>query len=661
MEAKSRSLGVFEIIAIRPSYKDEMLNVARLEEVVNMAVSKGVKNLCIDFSNFPSIDESLTGTVKKMNKLLLHATGRLAVLSTNGGVTETLDNLGVSSILRIYQSENEISADSKEILRQTESYYIGNIRQDEQPKLDLAVDFSSREEEKPEPAPAPRPAPKPPAEDDGGFVSSGDFSFLKNELSGLFGEDSEKKEEKKETRGVFKPAPPEEDSRESASEPIEEERPKPRAMGPSMSKGVPIIKRDFYGDEEVETPPSHVPPKPLSRKGIEEEKEEIKPLPPRVPPKPVSHKGIEEEEEWPVPRKPEIRPEPKPRPHFREEEEEQKPVPPPVMPRGSKRPGTPEPVPGTADRHFEQEEVLASSKKFPMLTVLFIAVPTVVIGLLMAYLMGFIGGPKESDIEKPAAKYTDLKPQVPEVKQAVPAAPAPAVEAQKPAEPSAAPIEEEAASRAERGGGRHQKAEYKALAKERSKPAEKEKPKAAEKPPEKPAPVAAKPAPAPAPVAAKPAPAPAPVAAKPAPAPAPAPPPAPVAAAKPAPAAKPAKAAGGEGGDLNKEIDAFLNEDDTPSPKAKAASAPKPAPAPPPEVAEAAGGGGGGANSVFISSSPPTADILENGKVIGTANRQPVQLAAGKHALLLRKGSIEKEIEVEVIDGKNKPLFVKLR
>ena len=104
---------------------------------------------------------------------------------------------------------------------------------------------------------------------------------------------------------------------------------------------------------------------------------------------------------------------------------------------------------------------------------------------------------------------------------------------------------------------------------------------------------------------------------------------------------------------MSKEIDAFLNEEDAPPPPKPAA---KPAAAEPAEQASA-----GGFNSVFISSSPPTAEILENGKVIGTANRQPVQLSTGKHTLVLRKGSIEKEIEIEVADGKNKPLFVKLR
>ena len=55
------------------------------------------------------------------------------------------------------------------------------------------------------------------------------------------------------------------------------------------------------------------------------------------------------------------------------------------------------------------------------------------------------------------------------------------------------------------------------------------------------------------------------------------------------------------------------------------------------------------------------AEILEDGQIIGTASKAPIQLSPGKHTLVLRKGSIEKEIEVELVEGKNKPLFVKLR
>src|SRR3989339_1050275 len=142
MDCKSRSLGVFEIISLRPGFRGEKLDSSRLEETLKNSLKRGVKNLCVDFSDFPSIDEQTLSLLKEMNKLLLHATARLAIFSGNPSVTMALDNLGVSSILRIYQSEDEISADSKEILRQTESYYIGNIKS-EPPQSSRSSAFES--------------------------------------------------------------------------------------------------------------------------------------------------------------------------------------------------------------------------------------------------------------------------------------------------------------------------------------------------------------------------------------------------------------------------------------------------------------------------------------------------------------------------------------
>ncbi len=657
MEAKSRSLGVFEIIAIRSSYKDERLNAGRLEEIINAAIGKGIKNLCIDFSNFPAIDESVINTLKKMNKNLLHSTGRLAVLSSNSAVTETLDNLGVSSILRIYQSDDEISADSKEILRQTESYYIGNIRQSEQPKLDMSMDFNFKEDT-PAPkkattqAPTQAPAKAPDAETNQG--SGGDFSFLKNELSNLFGSEPEKKE----SDSILNRSSLEEDSRDNIMETVTEKKTEPipeppKPQRPIVSKEVPILNKNIFSDdtETEEAPPVRVPPKPIQRKPVEPEEPPIRK--PDIKPKPKA--PIEEESVMPPPPPP--------------------PQPQPQIQRGYKKPGpsAPEPVSASAvagRSKFEEEEVLVSHKKFPMLTVLIIAVPTIIVGIIMAYLMGFIGG-NSGEIEKPVAKYSDLKPNVPE---AIPAKPSPSKPesepvVEKPAEVTPAPIveEEEPAKPEKHESLKHQKTEYKALPKEKVKaPAAVPIPAVAVKP--APAP-AVKPAPAPA-VTSTPAEQPAAVVKQPPAPPAPKPvpvAPAPAVAVKPAPAPAAAAAKPAEG-DLNKDIDAFLNEEDPPPPPKPAAKPAPVAPAPPPapapaasEPAAAPATSSSGGNNIFISSSPPTADILENGKVIGVANRQPVQLSTGKHTLVLRKGSIEKEIEVDVTEGKNKPLFVKLR
>ncbi|MFH0920532.1 MAG: STAS domain-containing protein [Fibrobacterota bacterium] len=644
MECKSRSLGVFEIITLRPAVRGEKLDSSKLEETLKQALKRGVKNVCLDFSDFPNIDERTLAMLKEMNKLLLHSTARLAIFSNNANVTSALDNLGVSSILRIYQSEDEISADSKEILRQTESYYIGNIKA-EPPATGRSA---ARTAEPAVPAPAPPAASAPAA-----AVPPTDKSLdaLKSDLLGglfNFGDDEPRRDAtppplppKPAPRPAEKPAPASKDPEpeESILDMVDEKDEsisvsKPRRAGSE----VPVIRKDIFTDIHLEAktpePASRIPViKSKPRPAVEEETVSVsrttasrpveKPARPAAPRIEPARTAIQEPEE--------------------------------ALTVKASAGLTREALP-------DNDEFVRRSKKFPILTVLFIGLPTVVILFVMMLFMGIFDN-KDNDIERPT-KYTRLNDP-----QAAPA-PAPA-----PEPVTSAPVAQVAVTPPTPEPVQHT-----------SKPEFKRAPKPVDKPTPAPAPAPA-PAPVPAPTPA-PTPAPAPVkTVAPAPAPIPAPAPAPAKAAAPAPtpaptptpapakAAPPAAAKPAET-DLNKEIDDFLN-DDTPAPAKAAvpakttapAKATTPVPAPAPEAAKpaeaepasAAEGGGSGLSSVFISSSPPAAEILEDGQIIGSANKTPVQLTPGKHTLLLRKGSIEKEFEIEVTEGKNKPLFLRLR
>jgi anti-anti-sigma regulatory factor len=569
MKFNRRSLGVFEILTPKPEVQDEILDAAVLKEFVVQTIDRGVRNISLDFSHFQNFDASAVNTLKELNKLILKATGRLTILATNPSGRDILDNMGLSSILRIYQTEDEIGADSKEILRQTESYYIGNIKQADEMENDAA--FTDEPGPEKDEAPSASKAEST-SSNDTGLLSKDDFGFL-----------SDSEPAKKET-------------------PVEKEEPAPHDT---------VMETVDANDKPVENKEESVI---LSKEALfSEEKESA----PKKEEKPSRAPDIGATEE----------PAPKIEKSYKKPEgvvaeislKKEAPQPEPAEPAV-------EPVPDAMEsrfRRFEEEDAATpqgKGKSKVLLVVLIIAI--VLIGGAFALLkIGLLGG--SADMER-TVKYA--KSSVEETKTAEPV-----TSEDKPEEPKVEKKEDPAP--------------------------EPVKVVRAPAPAPKPAPPVVRKKPAPRRPAPKPTPRPAP---KPVskPVPKPTPKPAPKPTPKPIPAAA-------EEPEEELAFEEFLEEDDDDIPEdaSKPAPAPAPtpaAPAPAPAPAPAAASSSVTAK-IFISSSPPTAQILENGKVVGVANRKPIELSVGTHTLLLKKGSIQKEVTVNIVEGRNKPLFIKLR
>jgi hypothetical protein len=510
MEVKSRSLGVFELLVLRPAVPTEKIDTQKLDNSIKQAIGKGVKNVCVDLSYCGSIDFPVVETFKHANRDLLHTAGRLAILCTDVKVTNQLDDLGISNYLRIYQTEEEISADSKEILRQTESYYMGNLKATDTSSLSIDLEAALKKtglvDDKPVKTEKSKPAKKEPPSD-GSILSKNEFEFL---LGGNKVDDDD-------------------DLMDTVVE-----------KTPTTQEVKIIRKEEVIATEEIKAEPKKEIKSGYRRPGSGQQSQ------PAEITTPISAPPLEQTKKRTIP----------------------------------------------LDRFEAEESAIIETrqkkKMSPLVSALIVGIFLIVV-FLMAWGLGIIGGKAPDPALLQPTKYKELSTTQETPKQAVPASQPSDVkpkteetlqEAVVPKPPAPKTVSEV-------------KPEYKAIPKK-------------------------------------------------------------VVAAKAAP-----KKTDKEAEELNSEIDDFL-KDDIPVKPATPAPAPKveavPVSTPPPTTPKE-----GATGSVFISSSPPTAEILLNGNVIGVANRAPVDLPTGTHSLTLRKDNMEKTVEIQVFEGRNKPLFVKLQ
>ncbi|OGJ99824.1 MAG: hypothetical protein A2487_10840 [Candidatus Raymondbacteria bacterium RifOxyC12_full_50_8] len=575
MEMRIHSLGIFEVI-VPELGADQIFDTEKLKDFFTSALNRGVRNFCIDFSRFSSLDKAVIKSIISLNKVVLRSTGRLTILSTNSAITETLDHSGISGIIRVYLSEDEISADSKEILKQTESFYIGNIKQAEPPK-------HLKKEDTPE---SKVKADTPPKDQ---------FDTLKAELSSLISFDTDEPE----TPSTTPPPQQQPKKEESVLETIPERKEQPR---------------------EKSEPDTGWLKKDLSALFSDSSEPEKKPEPKPEPPKP-------KEEEAPfISSAPKTFKQGEPRYHA-----------PRAVEQPAQSPKKPAPAMDPGSRKTGEGPVPEKKKSGVPKAILVILLLSVMAGAV--YMFVLKPADENAPIERPT-KYTAEQPPVEKQPLAPPEA-APVVP-EKPAEAVPQPEEQVEPEKTVKPEFRPapMKPEFKPAPKPEPRPAPKPTPKPELKPEPKPAP---KPEPKP----------------EPKPAPKPEPKPEPKQEAKPAPA----KAAPQPEKSIEEEADDLFADEPATAPAAKAAPVPA-APAPAPAAAApapAAAGGGSSTGAIFISSSPPTAEIIYDGKVVGTANRAPVTLPVGTYKITLRKGSIETEVEIEVLEGKNKPKFIKLK
>src|SRR5688572_8526838 len=104
-----------------------------------------MRNVVIDLGNLEYLYSDTINAFIASNRHMLEVSGRIAILTEHPKVQDILKRAGLDNIMRIYRSEAEMIADSKEILRQTSSYRIEELQK-----------ISTQPQGEAAPAPSPR-------------------------------------------------------------------------------------------------------------------------------------------------------------------------------------------------------------------------------------------------------------------------------------------------------------------------------------------------------------------------------------------------------------------------------------------------------------------------------------------------------------------------
>ncbi len=117
----------------------EVFDSAKLKNTVRFLIENDMRNVVIDLGNLEYLYSDTINAFIASNRHMLEVSGRIAILTEHPKVQDILKRAGLDNIMRIYRSEAEMIADSKEILRQTSSYRIEELQK-----------FSSQPQEHPQ-------------------------------------------------------------------------------------------------------------------------------------------------------------------------------------------------------------------------------------------------------------------------------------------------------------------------------------------------------------------------------------------------------------------------------------------------------------------------------------------------------------------------------
>lgn len=122
-----RSVGIFDVVSARLG-DGEVFDSAKLKNTVRFLIENDMRNVVIDLGNLEYLYSDTINAFIASNRHMLEVSGRIAILTEHPKVQDILKRAGLDNIMRIYRSEAEMIADSKEILRQTSSYRIEELQ-----------------------------------------------------------------------------------------------------------------------------------------------------------------------------------------------------------------------------------------------------------------------------------------------------------------------------------------------------------------------------------------------------------------------------------------------------------------------------------------------------------------------------------------------------
>ncbi|MDD5673764.1 MAG: PEGA domain-containing protein, partial [Chitinivibrionales bacterium] len=99
-----------------------------LRTTINNMIGSGKRNFAVDFSPLDYIYSDTINVLLAINKRILDVSGRLSILSPGVEVRNILNRAGVQNILKIYENEFDLLHSSQDIIKQTQTISLSDIK-----------------------------------------------------------------------------------------------------------------------------------------------------------------------------------------------------------------------------------------------------------------------------------------------------------------------------------------------------------------------------------------------------------------------------------------------------------------------------------------------------------------------------------------------------
>ncbi|MDO5575918.1 MAG: STAS domain-containing protein, partial [Fibrobacter sp.] len=106
----------------------EVFDSSLLKDCVHSLIANGKRNFAIDLTNLDYLYSDTINVLMALNKRALEVSGRLSLLAPQEEVLQILKRAGIHNILRIFDTEDDLLKTSEDIVLQTTSYNMGDIR-----------------------------------------------------------------------------------------------------------------------------------------------------------------------------------------------------------------------------------------------------------------------------------------------------------------------------------------------------------------------------------------------------------------------------------------------------------------------------------------------------------------------------------------------------
>ncbi len=106
----------------------EVFDSSLLKETVNSLIASGKRNFALDLSTLDYIYSDTINALMALNRITLDVSGRLSLLGPQPEVLQILKRAGIHNILRIFDNETELIRTSEDIILQTSSFHLGELK-----------------------------------------------------------------------------------------------------------------------------------------------------------------------------------------------------------------------------------------------------------------------------------------------------------------------------------------------------------------------------------------------------------------------------------------------------------------------------------------------------------------------------------------------------